>query len=109
MAGVARRAIEAGASIINDISALRADPDLAGVAADLGVPVVLMHMQGTPKTMQQSPAYGHLLPEIKNFLAEAVDTAVRNGIDRSRVIIDPGLGFGKTQWNRFSSRAISTK
>jgi dihydropteroate synthase len=95
-AGVARRAIEAGASIINDIGALRIDPDMAKVAAAANVPVILMHMLGTPKTMQVSPEYDHLLAEITAFLAAAIANAVSHGISKSRIIIDPGIGFGKT-------------
>ena len=94
--GVARRAIEAGASIINDVGALRMDADMARVAAASGVPVILMHMLGTPKTMQVAPEYGNLLSEIRSFLANTIDYAVSQGILRSRIIIDPGIGFGKT-------------
>ena len=94
--GVARRAIEAGASIINDVGALRMDADMAKVAAASGDPVVLMHMLGTPKTMQVAPKYGNLLSEIRSFLASTIDYAVSQGILRSRIIIDPGIGFGKT-------------
>jgi dihydropteroate synthase len=93
---VARHAIDAGASIINDIGALRRDPDMAKVAAAAGVPVVLMHMLGIPKTMQVSPVYENLLADISTFLATAIDHAVSQGISRSRIIIDPGIGFGKT-------------
>ncbi len=93
---VARRAIEAGASIINDVGALRMDADMAKVAAASGVPVILMHMLGTPKTMQVAPEYGNLLSEIRSFLANTIDYAVSQGILRSRIIIDPGIGFGKT-------------
>ena len=95
-AGVARRAIEAGASIINDVSSLRLDPDLPGVAVKYGVPVVLMHMLGTPKTMQVSPAYDDIIGEITAFLENARDRAEKHGIPRKRIIIDPGIGFGKT-------------
>ncbi len=94
--GVARRAIEAGAAIINDVGALRVDPDMAKVAAASGVPVILMHMLGTPKTMQVAPSYENLLSEINAFLAAAIDHAVSQGVLRSRIIIDPGIGFGKT-------------
>ncbi len=93
---VARRAIEAGASIINDIGALKRDPDMAKVAATAGVPVILMHMLGTPKTMQVSPTYDNLLADISAFLAAAIAHAVNQGVSRSRIIIDPGIGFGKT-------------
>jgi dihydropteroate synthase len=95
-AAVARRAIEAGAAIINDVGALRTDPDMAKVAAVSGVPVILMHMLGTPKTMQVAPAYENLLSEIRAFLAATIDHAVSQGVLRSRIIIDPGIGFGKT-------------
>ncbi len=93
---VARRAIQAGASIINDVSALRLDHEMADVAAEYGVPVILMHMLGTPKTMQVSPAYSDLMLEIKTFLETAIDHAVAKGISRSKIIVDPGIGFGKT-------------
>lgn len=93
---VARRAIEAGASIINDIGALRFDKDMVRVAEESGVPVILMHMKGTPKTMQVSPVYDDIIKEIKMFLKRAIDTAAAKGISRSKIIIDPGIGFGKT-------------
>jgi len=95
-AGVARRAIEAGASIINDVSALRLDHGIADVAAEYDVPVILMHMLGTPKTMQTDPVYDDLIKEIKEFLKSAVDYAESRGISKSKIIIDPGIGFGKT-------------
>jgi len=94
--GVARRAINAGASIINDISALRIDSCMAEVAAASEVPLILMHMLGIPKTMQIEPVYNDLLTDIRDFLSTAVDSAVQAGVPRSRVIIDPGIGFGKT-------------
>jgi dihydropteroate synthase len=95
-AEVARRAIEAGASMINDISALRYDPDLAAVAAESGMPVVLMHMLGSPKTMQLSPSYTDLIGEISDFLSAAILRAQKQGVSKSNIIIDPGIGFGKT-------------
>jgi len=95
-AEVAEAALEAGASMINDISALRFDPDLGNVAADAGVPVVLMHMQGSPETMQTSPHYENLLEEIKDFLQDAVNRALSAGISEDLLILDPGIGFGKT-------------
>ena len=95
-ASIARDAIESGASIINDISAMYSDPDMMGVAAKYGVPVVIMHMKGTPKTMQVSPHYDDLIKNIKEFLEKAIDRAEKNGIARSKIIIDPGIGFGKT-------------
>ena len=95
-AEVARRAIEGGASVINDISALRFDPGLGAVAAEFGTPVVLMHMLGSPKTMQLSPSYTDLIGEISEFLEEAIVRAQQQGILKSSIIIDPGIGFGKT-------------
>ncbi len=94
--GVARRALEAGASIINDVGAFRMDPELAEVAAKYEVPIILMHMKGTPKTMQKAPFYDDLIGEIKGFLLDRIDYAVKKGISISRIIIDPGIGFGKT-------------
>jgi dihydropteroate synthase len=95
-AAVAEAAVAAGASIINDISALRMDPAIAGVAARLGVPVILMHMQGEPRTMQIDPRYDDVVAEVKRFLAQAIEQAVAAGIARERIIVDPGIGFGKT-------------
>ena len=95
-ASVARQAIEAGACMINDVAALRFDPEMADVAAEYGVPVILMHMLGTPKSMQISPNYDDLIEEIKAFLKNAIDHAQNKGISRSKLIIDPGIGFGKT-------------
>ncbi len=95
-AEVARRAIEAGASMINDVSALRFDPDLGGVAREFDTPVVLMHMLGSPKTMQDSPAYDNLIADISDFLKDAIARAQKQGISRSKLIVDPGIGFGKT-------------
>lgn len=93
---VAREACRAGASIINDISALRHDPDMADVAAEADAIVVLMHMQGTPGTMQQNPEYVNVVDDIIRFLDERIDVAEQAGISRDRIIIDPGIGFGKT-------------
>ena len=95
-AEVAEEALKAGASIINDISALRFDSRMVTVAAKAAVPVVLMHMKGTPSDMQDNPVYDHLIPEIKDFLRRAMERAVQGGVDESRVILDPGIGFGKT-------------
>jgi dihydropteroate synthase len=94
-AAVARTAIRAGAAIINDISALRFDHNMASVAAETGVPVILMHMQGTPGNMQVKPFYSNLIPEILDFLRAAIDKAIEAGIKRERIMIDPGIGFGK--------------
>jgi len=95
-ASVARQAIKAGASMINDISSLRFDSKMADVAVEYTVPVILMHMLGTPKSMQTEPVYVDPITEIKAFFEKAVDRAENQGISRSKVIIDPGIGFGKT-------------
>ncbi|MDY6823957.1 MAG: dihydropteroate synthase [Thermodesulfobacteriota bacterium] len=95
-AAVAEAAIAAGAAIVNDISALRIDPKMAAVAAAAEVPVVLMHMQGTPKTMQKSPVYGDVTEEVIAFLEKAAKEAEAQGIARDMIIVDPGIGFGKT-------------
>jgi len=94
--GVAEQAIKAGASMINDVSSLSFDPEMANVAVRYGVPVILMHMLGNPKTMQVEPFYDDLINEIKTCLDNAIDLAVNKGISRSKIIIDPGIGFGKT-------------
>jgi dihydropteroate synthase len=95
-ADVARQALKVGASIINDISALRFDPEMIWVAAEAGVPVILMHMQGTPRDMQANPTYENLIPEILDFLKSAMDRGVAGGIRKDMIIVDPGIGFGKT-------------
>jgi dihydropteroate synthase len=95
-AGVAEQAINAGASMINDVSCLSFDTKMAKIAVDSGVPVILMHMLGNPKTMQIAPIYDDLIGEIKTFLENAMDQAENQGISRSKIIIDPGIGFGKT-------------
>jgi dihydropteroate synthase len=95
-AEVAQAALNAGASLINDISALRFDPDMAPLAAAREVPVVLMHMQGTPRDMQRDPHYQDLIGEIKAFFKERLEFAVSQGIPRELIILDPGIGFGKT-------------
>jgi dihydropteroate synthase len=95
-AEVARQAIEAGASFVNDVSALRHDPEMASVVASAGVPVCLMHMQGTPKTMQDDPRYADVVGEVAEFLLERAHYAESRGIRRELICIDPGIGFGKT-------------
>jgi dihydropteroate synthase len=92
---VARAALEAGGDFINDISALRHDPEMATLAARYQVPVILMHMLGTPETMQLNPHYDEVLSEIKSFFQERISLAVEAGIKEDRIIIDPGIGFGK--------------
>jgi dihydropteroate synthase len=93
---VARRALEAGAALVNDISGLTVDPGIAGVAAEFRVPLVLMHMQGDPRTMQVAPHYDDLPGEIRAVLQAAAAAAERQGVPRSMLIADPGIGFGKT-------------
>jgi len=95
-AQVAREAIRSGASIINDISALRFDPEMARTAARAGVPVILMHMKGTPGDMQKNPVYEDLIQEIIDFLRAALDRCEAAGIQRDLTMVDPGIGFGKT-------------
>lgn len=92
---VAEAAIEAGADIINDISSFSFDSGMASLAAQKEVPVILMHMKGTPKTMQINPSYKDLLSEIKSFLQEKLEIAQVSGIKKEKIIIDPGIGFGK--------------
>jgi len=94
--GVARRAIEAGASIVNDVSGLRFDADMAGVAAQAACPVVVMHMRGTPKTMQADTRYGDLVTEVYRSLRESIEIAVAAGVPRDQIVVDPGIGFGKS-------------
>ena len=95
-AEVAARAIAAGASIVNDVTALHGDPQMASMVADSRAAVILMHMRGSPDTMQRSPRYRDVASEVERFLLDATATAQRSGIERSRILIDPGLGFGKT-------------
>jgi dihydropteroate synthase len=95
-AAVARCALEAGAAMVNDISALKSDPNLATLAAEFGVPVILMHMRGEPRTMQVDPRYDDVVGEIRGFLQDAVDAAEGQGLRRELLIVDPGIGFGKT-------------
>jgi len=94
-AAVASAALDAGADIINDVAALAHDPEMAAVVAGHGVPVVLMHMLGDPKTMQHSPVYSDCPAEVRAFLVAAAERAQKAGIGRDRIILDPGIGFGK--------------
>ncbi len=93
---VAEAALDAGAALVNDISALRLDPAMTEVLRNHGAPVILMHMQGTPQDMQSRPHYGDLLKEVHSFFEERLFWAQQQGLARDRVIIDPGIGFGKT-------------
>ncbi len=95
-AEVARAALDAGAAVINDISALRFDPGMAALAAAYQAPVILMHMQGTPRDMQRQPHYDDLMGEIKAFFRERLDFALSQGIPQDLLVLDPGIGFGKT-------------
>ena len=92
---VARAAIAAGADIINDISSLSFDPDMADVIAESGVPVVLMHIKGTPRDMQKDPIYKDVVGEIREFFVERIAFARSAGIDEENIVVDPGIGFGK--------------
>jgi len=92
---VAQKAIEAGAEIINDITGLHVDPDLAHVAAKEGTPLILMHIRGTPETMQKDVHYDSLFSEILKSLKESIQRAEAAGVDPHQLIIDPGIGFGK--------------
>ena len=100
-ASVARRALELGVELVNDVTALRADPELAGVIADAGCYVCLMHMQGEPRTMQENPVYDDVVSDVKRFLEERLAFAVDAGIDERNVCLDPGIGFGKTAAHNF--------
>ena len=93
---VAMEALKAGASIINDISALRLDPEMGAVAAKAEVPVILMHMKGTPENMQDNPVYDDVVKDILDFLSRSIDRCVSLGIRRDLIVVDPGVGFGKT-------------
>ncbi len=93
---VAKKAIEAGAGIVNDISGLRFSPDMAAVVADSGAAVVIMHIKSTPRDMQQNPVYDDVVGEVMAYLEEGIEIAVQAGVDREKIFIDPGIGFGKT-------------
>jgi dihydropteroate synthase len=95
-AEVARAALERGAILVNDVTALRGDPELAGVVAGSGAYLCLMHMQGQPRTMQAEPGYEDVAAEVAAFLEERLAFAVAEGIPEERICLDPGIGFGKT-------------
>jgi len=95
-AEVARRALELGAALVNDVTALRGDAELAGVVADTGAYLCLMHMQGEPRTMQREPRYDDVAGEVASFLEERLRFAVAVGVAEERICLDPGIGFGKT-------------
>ncbi len=100
-AEVARRAIELGAELVNDVTALRGDPELAGVVAEGGAYLCLMHMQGEPRTMQDAPRYDDVASEVTAFLEERLSFAVAAGVPEEHVCLDPGIGFGKTGAQNF--------
>jgi dihydropteroate synthase len=93
---VAAAALDAGAAIVNDVTALRSDPEIGPLCAERGAGLVLMHMQGTPRTMQENPRYGDVVDDVKAFLAERLEAAVAAGVAEERIWLDPGIGFGKT-------------
>jgi dihydropteroate synthase len=99
---VAQAAADAGASYVNDVTAFRHDPDLAGFVADSGLDCCLMHMRGEPRTMQQNPHYDDVVSEVKAFLEERLAFAVAAGIPEERIMLDPGIGFGKTPEHNFA-------
>lgn len=104
-AAVAREALAAGADIVNDVTGLRGDPEMAGVCAAAGAGVVIMHMQGTPRTMQTAPVYGDVVGEVREFFRHALEQAV--SIDPMSIALDPGIGFGKTfEHNRALLRSL---
>jgi dihydropteroate synthase len=96
-ASVARAALDAGASLINDVSAFRADPEMAALVAQSGADCCLMHMLGEPRTMQDDPRYDDVVDDVRAFLEERLEFAVREGVERERIMVDPGIGFGKTE------------
>jgi len=100
-AEVARRALELGAELVNDVTALRGDQDLAGIVADSGAYLCLMHMQGKPRTMQANPAYDDVASEVAEFLEGRLRFAVEAGVAEDRICLDPGIGFGKTVEQNF--------
>ena len=97
---VARKCLEAGVSMINDITALRGDEKLASIVNKYKVPICLMHMMGTPKDMQKNPTYSNVIKEIKDFLKNRSAYAIKKGISKDKIIIDPGIGFGKRTGNK---------
>jgi dihydropteroate synthase len=100
-ASVARRALQLGGELVNDVTALRGDPGLAEVVADSGAYLCLMHMQGEPRTMQASPTYDDVVSDVKAFLEDRLRFAVDSGIAEERICVDPGIGFGKTVEHNF--------
>ncbi len=99
---VAKKAIDAGADIVNDISGLTFDKDMVSLLSGKDIPIVIMHINGKPKTMQKNPTYNDLIEDVKDFLSNQAKIAERNGIKKSHIILDPGIGFGKTFNHNFT-------
>jgi dihydropteroate synthase len=95
-AAVAAAALQAGAAVVNDVTALRGDPEMAALCAERGATVILMHMAGTPRTMQRDPHYDDVVDEVRAFLAARIEAALAAGVAEERIWVDPGIGFGKT-------------
>lgn len=95
-AAVAAAALDAGAEVVNDVTALRGDPEMAALCAERGAGVVLMHMLGDPRTMQRNPVYDEVVADVRGFLSDRLEAAVAAGVARERIWLDPGIGFGKT-------------
>ena len=95
-ATVAEAALDSGATIVNDVTALLGDPEIGPLCADRGATLVLMHMQGTPRTMQDDPTYGDVVEDVRAFLAERIEAALAAGVAEERIWVDPGIGFGKS-------------
>ncbi|PIP67571.1 MAG: dihydropteroate synthase [Candidatus Omnitrophica bacterium CG_4_9_14_0_2_um_filter_42_8] len=93
---VAKQALDNGALIVNDITGLESDPGMIGIIREFNANVVVMHIKGTPQTMQKNPSYGNLIEEIKDKLKNIIEKAVKGGIKKENIIVDPGIGFGKT-------------
>jgi dihydropteroate synthase len=93
---VAHAALQAGATFVNDVTAFRAEPELAGLVADSGADCCLMHMRGEPRTMQDSPRYDDVVDDVRAFLEQRIEFAVDEGVPERRILVDPGIGFGKT-------------
>lgn len=100
-ASVAKHAVEAGANIINDVSGLSFDNNMIGIVESFNIPVVIMHMKGNPQNMQLNPKYKDIVNEILDFFKMKIKTAIQSGINRSMIILDPGIGFGKTVEHNF--------
>lgn len=102
---VARAAVAAGATIWNDVAALRFSPDAPAIAAELGCEIILMHMLGEPRTMQDDPRYDDVVAEVEAFLLDRTDVAIAAGVAREKIWLDPGIGFGKTPAHNLSLMA----